>query len=149
MEVLECRRCESRWPEHHYRIDTRRQVQEKESHALFCALCEAEQMEEKRLDEIYICGEAMNTEHENRGCKKAKQLREFAPAFVRSILNLEEHGKRSRGYRCRGCQYPVCRSSDKTSCRNPDKEILYPPPASLLHKDKKRHFLRLRILPVP
>ena len=76
MGVLECRRCELRWPEHHYRMDTIRQWQEKESHAIFCALCEAEQMEDKRLDEIYICGEAMNTEHEpsvRRCCATARR----------------------------------------------------------------------------
>ena len=57
MEILECRSCNSKWPEHHYHVESLRRWQEGESHVLFCALCEAEQMKDTRLSDVYTCGE--------------------------------------------------------------------------------------------
>ena len=106
LEILECRKCNMKWPEHHYHVETLRRWQEKESHVLFCALCEAEQRKDKRLNDVYTCGQSMKN-LKNKGCNKEKELREFAPATVRYILEPKDSGHAVNGYRCKAQSLPV------------------------------------------
>ena len=124
-KVLQCSKCKEQWTANHFR---KCQIQAK-AMTRCCARCEAGDSD--KLNKQYQCVK----------CKEIKELRDYAPVFIKQMIfrgteTKYNGGSRPHGFKCESCQYPKCQGLNGEGCREPNAKLFYPVAFQALHNGK-------------